>query len=222
ACGASSASSAAATAMASLMATTFAPTARRRTGDVARLLARAEADQLGPRGDVKLPEDFPQVVVDRPGTEEELRRDLAIRRALAHEAGDLQLLRCELVGRAGITFAGRLTARAELAPRPLLPRNGPETPEGLQGGAQMGARLQPSPRATKRFAVEQLGSRALERPLLSSVEPKRLQKVARRRIPRRELSPAPLEERERGRRARVLDPARERRHRRLGGVDPAC
>src|SRR4051812_47086646 len=131
------------------MPTTFAPTARSRTGDVASLLARAEADQLGPRGDVELLEDLPQVVVDRPRAQEELGRDLPVRRALADEAGDLQLLRCELVGSAGITFACRLTAGAELAPRPLLPRNGPEAPEGLQGGAQMGARLKPSPCATK-------------------------------------------------------------------------
>jgi hypothetical protein len=102
------------------------------------------------------------VVVDRPRAEEELRRDLPVRRALADEARDLELLRRELVSRAGIPLARRLAARAELAARAFLPRDGAEALEGLQRGAQVPSRLDATA-AAELLAEEQLGAPAVER-----------------------------------------------------------
>src|SRR4051812_2676473 len=141
------------------MPTSLAPAPAGRIGEVASL---GELDQLCPRGDVELPEDVAQVVVDRPRAEEELCGDLSIRGALAHEAGDLELLRRELVDRAGIAFPCRLPARAELAASPLFPRSGPQALERLERRAQVGAPSQGARGARERLAVEKLGPRALD------------------------------------------------------------
>src|SRR5436190_9675946 len=67
--------------------------------------------ELAARGDPQLGERLAQVVVDRAGAEEEPRGNLLVRRALADEPGDLQLLRRELVERARTAPTGGLTAR---------------------------------------------------------------------------------------------------------------
>ena len=61
------------------------------------------------------------VVVDRPRAEKQLTRDLAIGQALGHEPGDLQLLRCELVQRRGITLARHLPGGPQLGCSAVLP-----------------------------------------------------------------------------------------------------
>jgi hypothetical protein len=54
---------------------------------------------LDARGDPELAEDVAEVEVDRPRAEEQLRRDLAVGPPFGDEAGDLDLLRGELVER---------------------------------------------------------------------------------------------------------------------------
>src|SRR4051794_21441664 len=167
------------------MPTRLAPASAGRIGEVAGL---GQLDQLCPRGDVELPEDVAQVVVDRPRAEEELRGDLPVRRALAHEPGDLELLRSELVDRAGMALPCRLPARAELAASPLCPRSGAKAFERLGGSARVGAPFQPARGATERLAVEQLGPRALDRPVVACMQTQRRGEMVCSRLSCRELS----------------------------------
>ena len=86
------------------------------------VLRHSHAHQLGPRCDAELAEDLAQVVVDRAGAEVELCGDLAVGHAARHEAGDLQLLRGELVERRGIAPSCRLAGSAKLSLGAFLPR----------------------------------------------------------------------------------------------------
>ena len=86
--------------------------------------------------------------------------DLAIRLALGDQAGDLMLLRCELVQGRGIALAGGLSGCAQLGRGTLLPQDGAERAEQLKRGAEMEAGVLAPAFATEPFAVEQLGAAA--------------------------------------------------------------
>src|SRR3954454_17356888 len=119
------------------MAATVAAARCGRTSDLTSLFARppsAELDgrQLGARGDAELRVHLAEVVLDRPPAEEQPRGDLRVAQAvLGHELGDLQLLGCEVVERAGVALARGLAGRPQLRARPLGPGLGPEPLEAL-------------------------------------------------------------------------------------------
>src|SRR4051812_40142931 len=110
------------------MAATVAAARCGRTSDLTSLFARppsAELDrrQLDARGDAELRVDLAQVVLDGPPAEEQPRGDLRVAQALlGHELGDLQLLRREVVERAGVALARGLAGRPQLRAGPLGPR----------------------------------------------------------------------------------------------------
>src|SRR4051794_8159006 len=92
-------------------------------------------DELAAGRDAELREDLPHVIVDRARAEEQARGHLLVRRALGHEPRDLQLLRRQLVDRAGGALAGGLAARAQLYACALGPGTGAQQLERVEGGA---------------------------------------------------------------------------------------
>src|SRR5215831_8056367 len=101
-------------------------------------------------------------MVDGAGADEQLRGRLTVRRALAHRAHDLQLLRREALEAARVPPARPFAGGAQLAARPLLPWLGPEPREELQRGAELGTGLDPPPLAAQVLAVQQGGARQVE------------------------------------------------------------
>jgi hypothetical protein len=85
--------------------------------------------------------------VDRPRREEQLRRDLLVRQALGHETRDLQLLGRQLVDRARVALARRLSGGTQFRARPLGPRLGAQPLEALDGRAKLNARVGAAPLA---------------------------------------------------------------------------
>jgi hypothetical protein len=100
-------------------------------------VVKEQMGELRARGDAELGEDFAQVVVDRARREEELRRDLLVRKPISDEADDLQLLRSQLVDGAGIALAGCLARGAKLCPCALCPGLSTERVEARKRRAQM-------------------------------------------------------------------------------------
>src|SRR5262249_52336648 len=124
----------------------------------ATLASADEVDfpQLSPPGDPQLGEDVAEVVIDRPRTDEQLRRDLLVRRARGDEARDLAFLRGEGTGGVRGTAACGLAARAQLRPGPLRPRHGAQPLEGLQRVPQIRAGVDPAPLAAEELAQQEL------------------------------------------------------------------
>ena len=100
--------------------------------------------------------------VDRARAEEELRGDLPVREALRDEAGDLELLRGQLVARARVALARRLAARPQLDPRPLRPQRRAERLEAVERRSQVLARVDSAADAAEELAVRELGAGTLE------------------------------------------------------------
>src|SRR5262249_36339813 len=99
------------------------------------------ACELRARRDLELGEDAPQVGVDRPGRQEQLRCDLLVREPLGHVARDLELLRRELVDGARVALPPRLAGGAKLVPGPLCPGLGFQLLETLERGTELGSRV---------------------------------------------------------------------------------
>jgi len=76
---------------------------------------------------VELQEHLVEVVLDGLRAEEELRGDAAVATAAGRELCDAPLLRRQLVERAWIAGAGRLTGRVQLLTRPLCQSAAPIT-----------------------------------------------------------------------------------------------
>src|SRR5262249_47508464 len=72
-----------------------------------RLYFGCVTDQFGPRGYAELHEHLAQVVLDGPGTQEELCGDFLVRQTLADELHHLQLLWCQLGERVRIALVRR-------------------------------------------------------------------------------------------------------------------
>jgi hypothetical protein len=68
-------------------------------------VTKREVCKLGTGGDFELYEYSAEVIVDRPGREEELRCDLLVGEPFCDETGDLELLRCQHVDRARVASA---------------------------------------------------------------------------------------------------------------------
>src|SRR5262249_43207117 len=133
-----------------------------------------EARQLHAGSDAEPYEDVPQVVVDGAVAEEEPRRDLPVGGALGGQAGDLALLRGELLGALVRRCRGGLPRRAQFGARVLGPVLRFVVLEDLQGVAQVlagHARLAP---ASQPMPVQQLRPRHLERRVAALVQPQRL------------------------------------------------
>ena len=82
----------------------------------------------------------------------------------------------------GSRFPRRLAGRAQLGPRPLGPRLGAEALEGLEGGAQLHARIRAQTLAPQVLAVEELHVREVEGASICA-ESERLLEVRCRLVP---------------------------------------
>src|SRR3954471_24342661 len=114
--------------------------------------------ELAARRDRQLREDPAQVVVDGALAEEQLRRDVPVGGTACDEAGDLDLLRRQLVDGARIPLAGRLAAGAQLAVRALGPGRRTDALELGQRGSQMVTSLHPPACPAQVLAEQQLGA----------------------------------------------------------------
>src|SRR5262249_4231329 len=103
--------------------------------------AELEPGELHPRGDPELREHVPEVEVDRPRAQEELRGDRLVRRAPGDQLRDLELLRGQPVQRARVVALRSEPAAAQLDPRTLCPRGGAELVERPDRTAEMAASL---------------------------------------------------------------------------------
>src|SRR5262249_1453051 len=140
------------------------PSTKRLRLGVARLPDRCQLHlrQLGARRDAELHEDLPQVVVDRAGAQEELRRYLTVAGPRCDQARDLQLLRRDLPQPPGVALARRLSAGAQLHSGAFRPRRDLELFEALDRCAKMVARLAALAIAAKELPEEQLKPRVFE------------------------------------------------------------
>src|SRR5258705_1745556 len=84
------------------------------------LVVREPRGHLGPRADPQLPEDLPQVVLDRPPADRELERDFGVRGSGCHEARDPQLVWRETILPVQCPREDPLACRYELDPRTLV------------------------------------------------------------------------------------------------------
>ena len=158
--------------------------------------------------------DVAQVVVDGLRAEEQLRRRLARRVALGEHERDLELARRQLVERARVALARRLAGGEQLGPGALRPRRRAELVEGVDGAAQLLARLHAPARAPQPLAVAQARAGLLEA-------------VGRQRVQAERLLEAGAQLRRAGEQAAAARQPRERPRLALGGralgelVEPA-
>src|SRR5215207_3973403 len=103
-----------------------------------------------------------QVVLDGLGAEEQLRRRLARGVPAREHERDLELLRRQVVERAGVAPPRALAGRQQLRVCALAPRRGAERLEGLGGGAELLAGLHPVSRAAQALTEAQARARRLE------------------------------------------------------------
>src|SRR5215207_108448 len=103
---------------------------------------RQSGCELRARLDVELAERLAQVVLDGAGADEQSRSDLAIGVTFGRKAGDLRLLRSEVVARVHGPLSRALPRRLQLEARALGERVDAEVPEQLVGGPQLLASLE--------------------------------------------------------------------------------
>src|SRR4051794_15584961 len=84
-------------------------------GHARRRGVRQRVVELAARTDAELGEDVAQMPLDGARADEQLRADLGIRAPIARQAGDLRLLRGELVARLHRALADGLTRGEQLA-----------------------------------------------------------------------------------------------------------
>ncbi len=157
---------------------------------------------------------FPQSA-DRARAQRKPRGDLTVAAALCGQAGDLQLLRRELVQNACPDAGpGGLAAGAKLQPGTLAPWRRAQPIEQLQGRPQVPAGLGASSAdAAKPLAVGKLGACQLEGPAAVLVQAQRLRKVLLGVLVPGQEGPAPRGDRQRSRLGGLGRPAREPGHR---------
>src|SRR6185437_12553878 len=94
-----------------------------RTGETAgRGIAEVEPGELDARGDPELGEDVAEMEVDRPGAQDELGRNLLVRRTGRDKPGDLDLLCRQLVEPAQVAAPGGDAAAPQFRACTLGPR----------------------------------------------------------------------------------------------------
>src|SRR5690348_7038319 len=101
--------------------------------------------ELSAGGDAELGEDFPQVVGDGGGADEQLRGDLRVRGALAGQAGDQGLLRGQGIRRPGGGLPGVPAGCPQLDTRTFGERRGADRVEDLVCAAELIAGVTPAP-----------------------------------------------------------------------------
>src|SRR4051794_16634133 len=153
---------------------------RWRTGGSAREL---DAVELAAGGDADLREDLPQVVLDRPGADEQAAPDLRVRETLARELGDQDLLGRQLLGGGRGAPACRFAGGQKLTPGSGCERLHAHGVQGLVRSPQVLARLRAAAPTAEPLAVHEVGPRELG-PHLGVLEPgDRLQEGGVRRLP---------------------------------------
>src|SRR5215212_6773630 len=120
---------------------------------------------LAARGDAELGEDAIEVRADGAVRHVELLADLAVGEPRGGHAGDLQLLRRQLVHRAALAWAAGDTGAAQLVACPLGPGQRAQRVERVAGGAQRHARLSHPPLAAQPGTERELEPRAGKRPV---------------------------------------------------------
>src|SRR3954453_7609872 len=118
--------------------------AARSGGHARRRGVRERVVELTARTDAELGEHVAQVPLNGAGADEQLRADLGIRAPIARQAGDLRLLRGELVAGLHRTLADRLARGQQLAAGALGERFSAHRDEHLVRRAQLLARVDPA------------------------------------------------------------------------------
>ena len=93
--------------------------------------------KLAAGADAEFGEDFPQVVGDGGGADDQLRGDLGVGGAVAGQAGDQRFLRGQGIWRLDGAFAGLPAAGPQLDARPFGERRGADRVEDLIRGAEL-------------------------------------------------------------------------------------
>src|SRR4051794_40437933 len=134
----------------------------RRRAASATCASRESASQLLARVDAELLVDVAQVVLDGLRAQKDRRRGLARRPALREQLRYLQLLRGELVQRAGIAPPGGLPGRSQLGVGLVGPAAGAQALERLKRGPQLFACAPPPARSAQVRAVGEARACGLE------------------------------------------------------------
>src|SRR5437764_10571260 len=141
-----------------------APRARARIGQDASLggqslggaqLAGRNAAELIARGDVELQEDLAQVVLHRPGADEELCTDLRVGETISGQSSDVCLLRCEHGARLVGALPRCLTGGQELVTGALGKPLASDATEDFVRGPELLARVDPPVFAPQPFAIKE-------------------------------------------------------------------
>jgi hypothetical protein len=104
-------------------------------------------------------------VFDGPPADEQPRANLGVGEPVSGHAGDLDLLRGELIERFDGALASSLARREQLAPRALCERLGADLVKHLMCSAQLPAPVAAPPLAPQPLAVDQLSTGEVERPV---------------------------------------------------------
>src|SRR3984957_14182305 len=117
--------------------------------------------KLAAGADAELGEDFPQVVGDGGGADEQLRGDLRVGGAFAGEAGDQRFLRGQGVGRLDGVLPGVPAGCPQLDTRPFGKRRGADRVKDLMRAAELVAGVTSAPLAAQPLSVNQAGAGAV-------------------------------------------------------------
>src|SRR5690242_15350509 len=110
--------------------------------------------KLAAGADAELGEDFPQVVGDGGGADEQLRGDLRVGGAFAGQAGDQRFLRSQGVRRLDGGLPGVPAGCPQLYTRTFGKRRGADRVEDLVRAAELLAGVTPAPLAAQPLAVD--------------------------------------------------------------------
>src|SRR5690348_16709538 len=100
--------------------------------------------------------------LDRARTEEQPGADLRVRQAVSGEARDVELLRCQLVGRLSVAAQRFPAEHGEFTSSAFGKGVGPHRQQHLVSGAKLLACLRSFADAAQPFAVEQVTARHLQ------------------------------------------------------------
>ena len=114
--------------------------------------------KLAAGADAELGEDFPQVVGDGGGADEQLRGDLGVGGAFAGQAGDQRFLRGQRIRRLDGGLAGVPAGGPQFDAGPFGERRGADRVEDLVCAAELIAGVTSAPLAAQPFAVDQMGA----------------------------------------------------------------
>src|SRR5918995_3448742 len=121
-------------------------------------VAGRNAAELVARGDVELQEDLAQVVLHRPGADEQLRADLGVGETISGQPSDVSLLGCEHAARVVAALPRGLTRGQELVTGALGKPLGADAAEHFVGGSELLTRVDAAVLATQPFAVLEPGA----------------------------------------------------------------